>query len=171
VKGVYCTWDLNNASIEQVDGSNVVKLMRSGTLTSSVFENGVRSLAFTVKNGTEAVKVGLKVSTDGGSFAYLKNTDGKTQVDIKKNEEASLSYRDIPANSKIQVAMLSTKASAYCYVDNLEATFYDNEIPTGIKEVQGSEVMVNGYYNLNGQRVTKPSKGLYIVNGKKAVIK
>ena len=67
--------------------------------------------------------------------------------------------------------MLSTKASAYCYVDNLEATFYYNEIPTGITEVQGSEVMVNGYYNLNGQRVTKPSKGLYIVNGKKAVIK
>ena len=171
VKGVYCTWDLNNATIEQVDGSNVVKLMRSGTLTSSAFEKGVRSLAFTVKNGSDAVKVGLKVSTDGGSFAYFKNTDDKTQVDIKKNGEASFTYRDIPANSKIQITMLSTKTSAYCYVDNLEATFYDNEIPTGIKEVQGSEVMVNGYYNLNGQRVTKPSKGLYIVNGKKAVIK
>ena len=26
--------------------------------------------------------------------------------------------------------MISTKASAYCYLDNLEATFYDNEIPT-----------------------------------------
>ena len=171
VKGVYCTWDLNNASIEQVDGSNAVKLMRSGTLTSSVFEKGVRSLAFTVKNGSEAVKVGLKVSTDGGSFAYFKNTDGKTQVDIKKNEEASFFYRDIPANSKIQITMISTKASAYCYLDNLEATFYDNEIPTGITEVQDSKFMVNGYYNLNGQRVTTPSKGLYIVNGKKVVVK
>ena len=26
-------------------------------------------------------------------------------------------------------------------------------------------------YNLNGQRVAQPTKGLYIVNGKKAVIK
>ena len=27
------------------------------------------------------------------------------------------------------------------------------------------------YYNLNGQRVDKPLRGLYIVNGKKIVIK
>ena len=29
----------------------------------------------------------------------------------------------------------------------------------------------DAYYNLNGQRVSKPSKGIYIVNGKKVVIK
>lgn len=27
------------------------------------------------------------------------------------------------------------------------------------------------YYNLNGQRVTHPDKGIYIVNGKKVIIK
>ncbi len=42
---------------------------------------------------------------------------------------------------------------------------------TGINKVNGSETMVNGYYNLAGQRVAKPTKGLYIVNGKKVVIK
>ena len=42
---------------------------------------------------------------------------------------------------------------------------------TSINTVQGSGVMVNGYYNLAGQRVAKPTKGLYIVNGKKVVIK
>ena len=42
---------------------------------------------------------------------------------------------------------------------------------TSINTVQGSGVMVNGYYNLNGQRVAKPTKGLFIVNGKKVVIK
>ena len=29
----------------------------------------------------------------------------------------------------------------------------------------------DAYYNLNGQRVSHPSKGIYIVNGKKVVIK
>jgi hypothetical protein len=29
----------------------------------------------------------------------------------------------------------------------------------------------NSYYNLAGQRVAQPTKGLYIVNGKKVVIK
>lgn len=41
---------------------------------------------------------------------------------------------------------------------------------TSINTVQGSGVMVNGYYNLNGQRVAKPTKGLFIVNGKKVLV-
>ena len=31
--------------------------------------------------------------------------------------------------------------------------------------------MDNTYYNIKGQRVAKPTKGLYIVNGKKVIIK
>ena len=43
---------------------------------------------------------------------------------------------------------------------------------TGINAVNGSEFKVNGeYYNLAGQRVAQPTKGLYIVNGKKVIIK
>ena len=43
---------------------------------------------------------------------------------------------------------------------------------TGIDAVNGSELKVNGeYYNLAGQRVAQPTKGLYIVNGRKVVIK
>ncbi|MBQ8064890.1 MAG: hypothetical protein IJ200_04440 [Prevotella sp.] len=43
---------------------------------------------------------------------------------------------------------------------------------TGINAVQGSQSKANGeYYNLNGQRVAQPTKGLYIVNGKKVVVK
>ena len=43
---------------------------------------------------------------------------------------------------------------------------------TGINAVKGAELKVNGeYYNLAGQRVAQPTKGLYIVNGKKVVIK
>ena len=43
---------------------------------------------------------------------------------------------------------------------------------TGINAVNGSEIKANGeYYNLNGQRVANPTKGLYIVNGKKVVLK
>lgn len=43
---------------------------------------------------------------------------------------------------------------------------------TGIDSVKGSENKANGeYYNLSGQRVAQPTKGLYIVNGRKVVIK
>lgn len=43
--------------------------------------------------------------------------------------------------------------------------------PTGIKSVNSDETKVNGIYDLQGRRVSQPTKGLYIVNGKKVVIK
>jgi hypothetical protein len=49
----------------------------------------------------------------------------------------------------------------------------DGDGTTGIK-VQSSMSHVqsdNAYYTLQGQRVAKPGKGLYIKNGKKVVIK
>ena len=43
---------------------------------------------------------------------------------------------------------------------------------TGISAIAKSqEPNANGYYNLAGQRVAQPTKGLYIVNGKKIVVK
>jgi hypothetical protein len=48
-----------------------------------------------------------------------------------------------------------------------------NDIPTGINEVSGSKFQVSGaeYFDLQGRRVAQPTKGLYIVNGTKVVIK
>ena len=44
--------------------------------------------------------------------------------------------------------------------------------PTGIADVRSKKENVSGaYYNLAGQRVTRPSKGLYIINGKKIFMK
>ena len=50
---------------------------------------------------------------------------------------------------------------------------FDDET-TGIETVDVNTESANDareYYNLNGQRVANPSKGLYIVNGKKVIIK
>ena len=50
------------------------------------------------------------------------------------------------------------------------AIIFDDET-TGIKQVETAKQNVEGYYNLAGQRVAQPTKGLYIVNGKKVAIK
>ena len=52
----------------------------------------------------------------------------------------------------------------------LKIVFADQET-TGIETVQVSEPEANGYYNLAGQRVAKATKGFYIVNGKKVIMK
>ena len=43
---------------------------------------------------------------------------------------------------------------------------------TGINEVRGmTEEVREGIFDLSGRRVENPTKGLYIVNGKKVIIK
>ena len=50
---------------------------------------------------------------------------------------------------------------------------FDDEETTGINTIKGSELKVynNAYYDLSGRRVAQPTKGLYIVNGKKVLVK
>ena len=48
---------------------------------------------------------------------------------------------------------------------------WDEDEPTEISEVRGKKEDVRGeIYNLSGQRVSKPTKGLYIIGGKKVFI-
>ena len=50
--------------------------------------------------------------------------------------------------------------------------WFDEGETTSLNEVRGLKSDVRGeYFNLNGQRVAQPTKGLYIVNGRKVVIK
>lgn len=46
-----------------------------------------------------------------------------------------------------------------------------NDDVTGISTMQRETMGNDAYYNLSGQRITQPTKGLYIVNGKKVIIK
>ena len=51
------------------------------------------------------------------------------------------------------------------------AGFFIDGVETTNIEGVSFETADGRYYNLNGQRVTNPKKGLYIVNGKKVVVK
>ena len=48
---------------------------------------------------------------------------------------------------------------------------FDDET-TAVRGIENGELRVeNSYYDLQGRRVVQPTKGLYIVNGKKLIIK
>lgn len=76
---------------------------------------------------------------------------------------------------KLTVAGTIPANKAYLLASDVPATSRDLDLNigddvTGIKNVKvGTED--NIYYDLNGRRVLYPTKGLYIVNGKKVVIK
>lgn len=48
---------------------------------------------------------------------------------------------------------------------------WDDEQPTGISEIKHETQKNSQYYDLSGRRVVRPNKGVYIVDGKKTVIK
>ena len=70
---------------------------------------------------------------------------------------------------KANRAYLSTSYTAAGARDYMEIVFEDDDV-TAIETVKAQK-MDGQYYNLNGQKVQNPTKGLYIVNGKKVVIK
>jgi len=47
----------------------------------------------------------------------------------------------------------------------------DDNTTTGVNSIDNGHRTMDNVYNLNGQRVNNAKKGLYIVNGKKVVIK
>ena len=51
----------------------------------------------------------------------------------------------------------------------LQIVFEDET--TGIKSIEDSRSTIENCYDLQGRKVTRPAKGLYIVNGKKVMIK
>lgn len=69
-----------------------------------------------------------------------------------------------PANKTYLKVAASTGA-------RLLAVFGDDET-TGISQMESGKLNIeNAVYNLNGQRVAQPTKGLYIVGGKKVMMK
>lgn len=53
----------------------------------------------------------------------------------------------------------------------LRLSFMRGDDSTGISDIKAETVGDGAIYDLRGQRVEKPTKGLYIINGKKVVIK
>ena len=93
---------------------------------------------------------------DGSTFDYILYSDGK--------------FYQIGSGT-----VATTKAYLHCDTDPTAsgsrslAISFGNET-TGISNVNAN-VKENSYYDLQGRSVAQPQKGLYIVNGKKVIIK
>ena len=72
------------------------------------------------------------------------------------------------------VSATLNKGKAYLMLEgDAPAPFlgFDGEGTTGINSVERGAWSVEGCYTLDGRRVAQPTKGLYIVNGKKVMVK
>ena len=82
-------------------------------------------------------------------------------------------YSDGKTPVTVGLLVAATNAS-WIAADNFQLSYIGTTVPDGIEAVENAQSSIlNGksIYNLAGQRVQKPVKGLYIINGKKVVVK
>ena len=156
------------AYIAYVDGEKV-KL----TEVSKVPANTAVILYADVNTNTEYTLTPTAEATDIVSANELKISDGTVEGDgstiyVLANGDNGVGFYLVEDESAI------TAGKAYLKVSGETAArqfigFGDNA--TGIDNIEHSTPRIEQYYDLQGRRVAQPAKGLYIVNGKKVIIK
>ena len=85
----------------------------------------------------------LYYDTNTWNFTRIGKIEGKTQAELKQILKAG------QGNITVTLSLNNT---------------------TGINSIRSTTTEVDAYYTLNGQRVEKPTKGIYIKNGKKIIL-
>ena len=110
-----------------------------------------------------------KASSTGSNYKFVgTTTNTSNKVMYKLNAAGNSFEKGTVTESPFRAYFEGTSTAATA--TSLGISFGGNT--TGIAEIDTLlRVEDNKFYNLNGQRVSQPKKGLYIVNGKKVVIK
>ena len=102
----------------------------------------------------------LSAASEGYENYVLAIEDDKAVFQLVKTNSASMSA----GQAYLQIPKRTAGARSLRIV-------FDDET-TGVADVRGKMEDVRGdFFNLQGQRVDTPKKGLYIVNGKKVIVK
>ncbi len=150
----------------------------NGTAGTTYKFNGTFSGTFdgTLTDGVKAhtngaltgVYVDANASTGYNPIAYVP-----ADSYVLQNGASGLGFYKVQTANTIKITSFRAYLTAPAKVKALSISFEDGNT-TGIESVQDEELKANGseiYYNLSGQRVANPTKGMYIVNGKKVIIK
>lgn len=114
-----------------------------------------------------ADEAGTKPADNDLNPATADITADGTQYCLTQNDEGKVGF------AKVQVGVNIPAGKAYLVVNNAAAAnfFALDGSTTAIKNVETAQTADNAYYTLQGVKVERPAKGIYIKNGKKVVIK
>ena len=120
------------------------------------------------------VQVGKRTSERGYMYGtYVKTTIPEENVFLSGNK---FWYSTGKTQTKGLRGYFEFRDVLDAYYDETSAAsrivmFFEDETTTGVTEIVNSKLSNSKYYDLQGRRVVKPVKGLYIKNGRKEVIK
>ena len=123
---------------------------------------------------TDAVEAVTGNNLVAGTGAALATIDGDYTNMILNNVGGKIGFyfaaNQTVAKNRAYLRIASNLAPDATNGSRMVMTFDDDQT-TGISSIENGQLTMDKVYNLKGQRVANPAKGLYIVNGKKVVIK
>ena len=189
-KAGYATLYLGfNATIPELKGED------SGVYTITSVGDGYAHME--AVTGTLPANTGVVVKADEGTYTFMQSPTTPANIDKgllkgtltreQINKEAGKEYYIlsnvyepvgfyIAGNGAENEYFWNDANKAYLVVSKDAAQGstgfrFDIDGTTGVEEVKGESGEVKTVYDLQGRKVENPSKGIYVINGKKVIVK
>ena len=121
------------------------------TLAATATANVDGSISYTSEAQTVSIMMGQMAASYTATIKGTQASADATPVLVLQLSQASI----------FTVVFAETEDAAKNKLD----------VVTGIENVKAADANAKSIYNMNGQKVTKTQKGMYIINGKKVIVK
>ena len=169
----------SNANDFTVEGATAYEMaldIENSTLTGTAIDGAIPAGAGVLLKGEAGAKVSI-VETSGAAELAGNSLHGTTKADGTTATKGSNDYYVLSGDTfKKFTGDTFTANKAYFEVagttvqGRVFSMIFDDGTTTGITST-AMQPSTEQYYDLQGRRVAQPTKGLYIVNGKKVVIR
>jgi hypothetical protein len=161
----------------KIDGSTVTMTELSGIIPAAtpVLVSGSKGdyeLTTTDDDATADVTGNMLIGYNTDTEITATDMESYTYYSLNAAEDGTAGFY------RRTEAFTAKAGKAYLRVNGATQTntakmgmFFDDNTTTGISGIETGKSNDGVYYNLNGQRISAPAKGLYILNGKKYVSK
>ncbi len=157
-------WLYMNEIKETIPARTAVILKASkGNYTFIYSENDVEQLDNNILQGTLWEQT---ITKDAENYSYyvLANKDNAIGMYNPVNGTNEGEFRNNANKAYLQIS--STNITSFAFFG-----FRDDEGATAIDEVNDEDENIKAIYDLTGRKIETPNKGIYIINGKKLLVK
>ena len=141
------------------------------TLNEAITEDCAISMdAYINKNATDKKASAYFFFETGTEFEGPVYSD-EANIDETVGGQITNTVTEIPATAVGSKTIKITRGQTGTNLFITKLVIGKKDVVTGIENVTVTRSDIEGIYNLRGQRVLNPTKGLYIINGKKVIIR
>jgi hypothetical protein len=122
-------------------------------------------------NKNESKKASPYILFENGTAVEGEVFSDEANIDPEFNGVPTLKYTIVPAEAAGSKTITLTRSQSGTNLFITKLQIIEKKTADAINSIAADRRLDGTIYNLNGQKVNKAQKGLYIINGKKVMIK